>query len=517
MKGDILYKIIKRGIANLKLIYIPLSLVFQVVKVYHASSWAGHFGFRRTYNNLKDRYWWPNMKDTIRNYLHSCLQCQKFNFARHKSYGFLHPIESPSGPFQMIGMDYSGPFPITSNLRYSFQKFFQQIFRNDTHIFCWGDPVIELTSFLEFSLFSISNVQHFHNVQLIFASWFNRWINSQTPNINDENYLQLHAPRYDPALLLPPHIFNEQKMTTRDLWSLQDAVVYLLEKYLSKRETRQKWSIGLNPRLQNTIPHVPIQRRNNLIRYASNDVLSLNEIIMFMYNASNVNINTSLREYFLLLKKEFAPSVSSSFSAPKQLQQQQKWYDLLFHDTESEDDDDELADHVVDDRQVPSSTPLALPSPPTQDEHLLNNSPITNDHSSIEQLTTIGLLPSHATLLVEQQVHLPSQDVIPSLVAAISSQNIPTNPPKRKRKSRRSREARTYRNQESSLRHRRNRYRFELQRQSNLCVNIVKHILRHYQIKFTNVTPNKSVMHIGIKSQDEQQLYEQLLPLDIFL
>ncbi|CAF4554919.1 unnamed protein product, partial [Rotaria socialis] len=114
LKGDILYKIIKRGTANLKLIYIPLSLVFQVVKVYHASSWAGHFGFRRTYNNLKDRYWWPNMKDTIRNYLHSCLQCQKFNFARHKSYGFLHPIESPSGPFQMIGMDYSGPFPITS-------------------------------------------------------------------------------------------------------------------------------------------------------------------------------------------------------------------------------------------------------------------------------------------------------------------------------------------------------------------------------------------------------------------
>ncbi|CAF5156296.1 unnamed protein product, partial [Rotaria magnacalcarata] len=44
----------------------------------------------------------------------------------------------------------------------------------------------------------------------------------------------------------------------------------------------------------------------------------------------------------------------------------------------------------VDDRQVPSSTPLALPSPLTQDEHLLNNSPITNDHSSIEQLTTIG-------------------------------------------------------------------------------------------------------------------------------
>jgi transposase InsO family protein len=114
LKDDILYKIVKCGITNQKLVYVPSLLVSQVVEVYHGSSWAGHFGFRRTYNNLKDRYWWPKMKETIKNHLQSCLKCQKFNFARHKTHGFLHPIESPNGPFQMIGIDYSGPFPTTT-------------------------------------------------------------------------------------------------------------------------------------------------------------------------------------------------------------------------------------------------------------------------------------------------------------------------------------------------------------------------------------------------------------------
>jgi hypothetical protein len=114
LTDNILYKIVKYGITKQKLIYIPSVLVSQVVEVYHGSSWAGHFGFRRTYNNLKDRYWWPNMKETVKNHLQSCLKCQKFNFGRHKAHGFLHPIESPSGPFQMIGIDYSGPFPTTT-------------------------------------------------------------------------------------------------------------------------------------------------------------------------------------------------------------------------------------------------------------------------------------------------------------------------------------------------------------------------------------------------------------------
>ncbi|CAF1509411.1 unnamed protein product [Rotaria sordida] len=53
------------------------------------------------------------MKTTIKNYIKSCLKCQKFNIERRKGPGLLHPVEAPSGPFQLIGIDYTGPFPTT--------------------------------------------------------------------------------------------------------------------------------------------------------------------------------------------------------------------------------------------------------------------------------------------------------------------------------------------------------------------------------------------------------------------
>ncbi|CAF1441629.1 unnamed protein product, partial [Adineta steineri] len=41
------------------------------------------------------------------------------------------------------------------------------------------------------------------------------------------------------------------KMTTGNPWSIQDAMVYLFNQYLSKKETLCKWSIGLDRRLTN--------------------------------------------------------------------------------------------------------------------------------------------------------------------------------------------------------------------------------------------------------------------------
>ena len=86
-------------------------MITSLLNACHDSPWSAHFGFRRTYIKLKDKYWWPAMQDTIRNYTQGCLKCQKFNIERRKSPGLLHPIESSYDPFQLIGIDYSGPFP----------------------------------------------------------------------------------------------------------------------------------------------------------------------------------------------------------------------------------------------------------------------------------------------------------------------------------------------------------------------------------------------------------------------
>ena len=113
LENGILYKIINYGKVAKKLLYIPIKMLKQLLNAYHDAPWSGHFGFRRTYLKLKDRYWWPDMKNTIKNYIQGCLKCQRFNIDRRKPPGLLHPIEASHGPFQLIGIDYSGPFPVT--------------------------------------------------------------------------------------------------------------------------------------------------------------------------------------------------------------------------------------------------------------------------------------------------------------------------------------------------------------------------------------------------------------------
>ena len=112
---DVLYKIQRIGSRQVKVMCVPSSLVDRLLKTYHDTPWSGHFGSRRTYFKLRDKYWCPEMRKTITDFVQRCSACQRYNVDRQKPAGFLHPIDAPSGPFQMIGMDYLGPFPETSH------------------------------------------------------------------------------------------------------------------------------------------------------------------------------------------------------------------------------------------------------------------------------------------------------------------------------------------------------------------------------------------------------------------
>ena len=114
LEDGILYKIINRGVFIKKLIFIPSSMISSLLQAYHDMPWSAHFGFRRTYIRLKDKYWWPGMKNSIQNYIKGCLKCKKFNVERQKSAGLLKPITTPSGPFQLLGLDCSSSFPIAT-------------------------------------------------------------------------------------------------------------------------------------------------------------------------------------------------------------------------------------------------------------------------------------------------------------------------------------------------------------------------------------------------------------------
>ena len=77
--------------------------------------------------------------------------------------------------------------------------------------------------------------------------------------------------------------------------------------------------------------------------------------------------------------------------------------------------------------------------------------------------------------------------------------------------------AHKHRNKKSSLRHRKNRYRFELIRPVNTTITNVKRILHTHAVHYLNVNIVKFTLYIDLKSQELQNYYDRLLPMNLFI
>ena len=117
LRNDTLYKLITpttRSQKKLEVLCVPASMVPDLLKATHNDpTTGGHFSTERTYQKLKCHYWWPSMKFSIRSHIKACLECQQYNIDRQRRPGLLNPVQPPLGPFQVIGIDYCGPFKIT--------------------------------------------------------------------------------------------------------------------------------------------------------------------------------------------------------------------------------------------------------------------------------------------------------------------------------------------------------------------------------------------------------------------
>jgi transposase InsO family protein len=89
-------------------------MVKDLLQAVHNDPMSGsHFSFERTYDKLRNHYWWPGMHSSIRHHIKSCKACLSFNVSRQKKVGQLHPVPPPDGPFQIIGIDFCGPLKTT--------------------------------------------------------------------------------------------------------------------------------------------------------------------------------------------------------------------------------------------------------------------------------------------------------------------------------------------------------------------------------------------------------------------
>ena len=88
-------------------LYIPEQLRGAVIKQYH--DWNGHMGSDKTYDTIRQKYYWPNLYKELYEYIGQCVTCQSRNMQKIKTP--LQDTDIPPYAFAKISLDLSGPYP----------------------------------------------------------------------------------------------------------------------------------------------------------------------------------------------------------------------------------------------------------------------------------------------------------------------------------------------------------------------------------------------------------------------
>lgn len=96
-------------------VVIPCNLRLELVKEYHDTPLGGHFGAGKVYQSLRRYFYWPGMKDFVERYITTCDACQKNKSWNQKPLGIPQAMDIPDFPWQVVSVDFCGPFPTTKN------------------------------------------------------------------------------------------------------------------------------------------------------------------------------------------------------------------------------------------------------------------------------------------------------------------------------------------------------------------------------------------------------------------
>ena len=58
---------------------------------------------------IKRNYWWPVIKNDVKNYIQECFKCQQNKIQHMKKARELHFLEMPKGPWQEININIIRP------------------------------------------------------------------------------------------------------------------------------------------------------------------------------------------------------------------------------------------------------------------------------------------------------------------------------------------------------------------------------------------------------------------------
>jgi len=90
----------------------PQFLVNDILQEYHDKS--GHPGISQTFDGINRKYFIPNLRDIVTEYIKSCDRCQRVKPMTNPLNSPLGHVLPPSKPFERFAIDLIGPLPITT-------------------------------------------------------------------------------------------------------------------------------------------------------------------------------------------------------------------------------------------------------------------------------------------------------------------------------------------------------------------------------------------------------------------
>lgn len=94
---------------------IPESMREELLEAFHDDVFAGHLGNARTYEKLRQKYYWPGMYSDVAEWCRQCFNCTSRNNPHRKTRYPLQPLPV-DGPFDRIAVDFLGPLPLTQQV-----------------------------------------------------------------------------------------------------------------------------------------------------------------------------------------------------------------------------------------------------------------------------------------------------------------------------------------------------------------------------------------------------------------
>lgn len=75
---------------------------------------SGHFSFKRTYDSIREFYYWENMYKDVQLFVNTCLACFGYKSPNHYKPVPIQRHYIPSRPMEYLSLDLVGKLPITA-------------------------------------------------------------------------------------------------------------------------------------------------------------------------------------------------------------------------------------------------------------------------------------------------------------------------------------------------------------------------------------------------------------------